>query len=101
MRGYGYQVLAPRSPVTGEIVGGKAILTTSIEVEFRLYKKFGWVTYSDFGGATDDLSLDSFGLSVGTGLRWHSPVGPMGLSVAFPLRNTTETFRLVVTIGSL
>lgn len=101
VRGYGYQVLAPRSPLTGEIVGGKAILTTSVEVEFKLYKKFGWVTYSDFGGASDDFSFDSFGLSVGTGLRWHSPVGPMGLSVAFPLRNTSEAFRLVVTIGSL
>ncbi|MGH8548995.1 MAG: autotransporter assembly complex protein TamA [Methylococcales bacterium] len=100
VRGYRYQHLAPQNPLNGDIVGGKAILTSSIEAEIRIHERFGWVAYSDFGGATDDFSFNSFGLSLGTGLRWHSPVGPMDLSVAFPLRNTTETFRLVVTVGS-
>ncbi|MCI0653981.1 MAG: BamA/TamA family outer membrane protein [Methylococcaceae bacterium] len=100
VRGYRYQHLAPINPLNGEIVGGKAILTTSMEAEIKIHDRFGWVAYSDFGGATDDFSAKGFGLSLGTGLRWHSPVGPMDLSVAFPLRNTTETFRLIVTVGS-
>lgn len=100
VRGYRYQSLAPKNRVNGEIVGGKAILTSTIEGELRVYEKFGWAVFSDFGGATNDFSLNSFGVSLGTGLRWHSPVGPMGLSVAFPLRNKVESFRLVVTFGS-
>lgn len=99
VRGYRYQNLAPKNPRTGEIVGGKAILTTSVEAEIRVYDDFGWVAYSDFGGATDDWSTRDLGFSLGTGIRWHSPIGPMDLSVAFPLRNSTETFRLVITVG--
>lgn len=101
VRGYGYQTLAPRDPLTGDVVGGKAVFTTSFETEFRVYGNFGWVFYTDYGGATDTFSDQDFGFSVGSGLRWHSPVGPMGVSVAFPLKNRAEDFRIVVTVGSL
>jgi translocation and assembly module TamA len=101
VRGYGYQNLAPRNAETGKIIGGKAILTSSMEVEIRVYKNFGLLCYADFGGATDKLSAENLGFSVGTGLRWHSPIGPIGASIAFPLRNSTEDFRFVITFGNI
>ncbi|MFL5439604.1 MAG: outer membrane protein assembly factor BamA [Myxococcales bacterium] len=131
LRGYPLRSISPtvkiagsRDPDAGQIdypVGGNKELITNWEVEFPIVESAGvrGVLFYDAGNTyseTENLFQSHqrpdangngtlpFGLflSVGAGLRWFSPLGPLRFEVGFPLtrRPTDDAYLFEFTIGN-
>lgn len=119
VRGFENQGIGPRDATTGDAIGGRFYVAASTEARFPfpiLPKEFGLsgAVFADAGSlwdADEDLvdvvtngggSVDSnsFNLrsSVGAGIRWQSPFGPLRADFAVPLtkedEDKTQVFRL-------
>ncbi|WP_341939365.1 autotransporter assembly complex protein TamA [Marinimicrobium sp. C2-29] len=85
VRGYDYKSLGPTviSPETGEpvVVGGNNLLATSVEYDYRVLPSWAVAAFYDQGNAFDHADFD-LKRSVGVGLRWISPIGPVRVDVA-------------------
>lgn len=97
IRGFDFEELGPRNS-DGDVVGGKHLVLGSVEYEYRLFGKWSVAVFSDFGNAFDDFS-DDLAYSVGAGLRWQSPIGPIRVDLASALSESTSQFRIHFTIG--
>ncbi len=105
VRGYRFNYLGPRNPA-GTPIGGEAVLEGNVEVRFPLYKEFQGVAFFDFGNVyfkVRDVDPGQFKYASGIGLRYLTPIGPIGLDLGFPLNriNPREDppVRLLFTIG--
>jgi translocation and assembly module TamA len=92
VRGYDYETLGPEDD-TGEVVGGKHRLTGSIEYDSRIWGDFVLASFYDAGNAFDTSDF-TFYESAGFGLRWLSPIGPIRVDFAFPLKDGGFLFHL-------
>ncbi len=112
LRGFQTAGVGPRDRDSGDALGGKKIAYGSLQFRFPigLPDEYGitGTLFSDFGTLTevdidptipvnvDDVS--SVRVAWGTGLSWNSPVGPLSLDFAWPLKkedfDETEVFRL-------
>ncbi|MCE9521594.1 MAG: autotransporter assembly complex protein TamA, partial [Alphaproteobacteria bacterium] len=77
VRGYPYQHLSPRNAVD-QIVGGRSLFESSIEVRHWIWQDIGVAAFVDAGGAfaANFPDLNDVGVGVGLGLRYRTPVGP-------------------------
>lgn len=97
IRGFSYETLAPLNS-DGDVAGGKHIAVASIEYEHHLADQWAWAVFSDVGNAFNDhFQIEK---SVGTGLRWFSPVGPVRLDIGVPINNNENDFKIHITLGS-
>lgn len=80
VRGYGYQVLGV--PEGAAIVGGRALVTGSIEYDHWFGGDWGMAVFADSGGAAENMKTLYVSTGYGLGLRWRSPAGPLALDVA-------------------
>ncbi|NHZ88420.1 BamA/TamA family outer membrane protein [Massilia sp. CCM 8733] len=81
VRGYGYQELGVREG--DAIVGGRYLLTGSVEYQYWFKPPWGVAFFYDAGNAADkfkDLKPES---GYGLGARWRSPVGPINVDLAY------------------
>jgi outer membrane protein insertion porin family len=94
VRGYEPSSLGPRDGTTGDPIGGSKMLVGNIELTFPLpgtgYDRTLRVfTFLDGGNVWGDLgnSVGANGLryGYGLGLAWISPIGPLKISLGFPL----------------
>ncbi|MBM4287619.1 MAG: outer membrane protein assembly factor BamA [Deltaproteobacteria bacterium] len=89
IRGYKYAEISPRDPVTGERIGGDKFQFVNVEWRFPLYKKAGLmgVFFLDSGDVygSGQTYFSSMRTSVGTGIRWFSPLGPLRLEWGYNL----------------
>jgi len=67
-------------------VGGKDLITGSVEVVHDLPRNLGVATFIDYGNAFDHFGTKLF-CSAGIGLRFRTPVLTLGIDVAQPLNN--------------
>jgi len=85
VRGYQYESLGPRGE-NGRVVGGTLLGVASLEYEQPVWGPFALAGFVDagnaFGGDGENQGIKK---SVGIGIRWRSPVGPMRLDFAHPL----------------
>ena len=81
MRGFDYKSLGPVNE-QGEIIGGKNLLTGSLEYEYPVREKWGLAVFVDSGNAFNNFNDYELFTGVGIGLRWHSPIGPIRLDLA-------------------
>ncbi len=87
VRGYDYESLGPKEDievdgeVVSEVVGGNNLLVTSIEYDYLVRPKWAIAAFYDQGNAGNDFDFD-FARSVGLGVRWISPIGPVRIDVA-------------------
>ncbi len=103
VRGYEYQSLAPLDD-QGQVLGGRYIVTQSVELDWQFTDSWRWALFSDAGNAfnhRDDYELKR---SVGTGIRWVTPVGAIRFDVARRLDNANpqvndKEWRWHITIG--
>ena len=98
LRGFDYKSLAPQ--IDGFKIGGQALAVGSLEYNYQF--KEGWraAVFSDFGNAYDtDFSNDTE-YSVGLGVRWASPIGPIRIDVASGISDDNHPIRLHFFIGS-
>lgn len=97
VRGYKYQSLGPLNS-DGDVIGGKHLITAGIEYDFFLMPNWKLALFSDVGNAFDSFSDYELNQSVGVGVRWLSPIGPIRLDLASALDNGND-FRIHVTMG--
>jgi outer membrane protein insertion porin family len=84
VRGFNYNAIGPKDPATGDVIGGDKELLFNFEYMFYLVKEanFKFVLFFDAGNAFDNgehIELSKLRQSVGYGVRWISPVGPIRL----------------------
>lgn len=95
-RGFRSAGVGPRDTSTGDSLGGKRYVvgTASLSFPVGIPREVGMRTFafSDFGSLWDTdakgpsvVDENSIRASVGLGLSWRSPLGPIRLSVATPV----------------
>lgn len=92
VRGYSQRKISPLDDVTGEAIGGDKEIITNLELLYPLSKKMGVImsAFFDAGNSWKEgemffsqphrrATAPQLGLykSVGVGLRWFSPMGPL------------------------
>lgn len=93
VRGFEQGTLGPRD-VTGSVIGGPRKFTLNAEVitpfpgagNDKTLRMFGFVDAGNVFGENEKVSLKSFRASAGVGISWISPVGPLRLAIAKPIR---------------
>lgn len=104
LRGYRYLSVSPLNH-DNKPVGGRSMMVYSLEARMRLTESIGFVTFWDVGNVYADPypQLDHKQLNaVGIGARYHTPVGPLRLDVAFPLnprKHVDNKFQVYFSIG--
>lgn len=88
VRGYRYQALGDLDS-DGNVVGGRYLLVTSVEVDRLIWNDWGVAVFLDAGNASDDSSMELF-RGAGVGARWRSPIGLVRLDVATPLDDAPD-----------
>ena len=88
IRGYGYQAASPRA-ADGRLIGGRSFTEASLEARIKITDTIGVVPFFDAGGAFANEVPGGGGdwfAGAGIGLRYLTPVGPLRLDVATPLK---------------
>ena len=89
IRGFDYRKVGPRDPETGDYLGGVKEAFFNFEFIFPLLKdiKMKGVVFFDTGNSwSDDQEYFSdMRYSVGTGIRWMSPMGPLRIEWGYNL----------------
>ncbi len=97
VRGYKYQSLGPENEL-GEVIGGKHLLTAGIEYDFSIRPDWKLAVFFDTGNAFSDVNDLRLKESVGLGIRWLSPIGPIRADIASALDDDNK-IRLHITMG--
>lgn len=87
VRGYAYQGVGPRDPVTNDPIGGLSYVEGSVELRLRVHDNYSIVPFLD-AGTVSTTSYPDFGdikFGAGIGVRYKTPFGPLRLDVAMPL----------------
>jgi translocation and assembly module TamA len=105
IRGYQYQSVGPVFTGTSPPVpkGGTGLTAAGVEFRQRLGTDFGAAVFVDAGNVSDDPRLFEGRPSVGygTGVRYYTPIGPVRLDIALPLRRLPggSSFEIYVGLG--
>jgi len=103
LRGYQSSAIGPKRD-DGTSLGGKRRVLTSLEIltpvpTIKDDRSMRLVSFLDAGGLDNSFDgvLSDYRYSVGVGMNWYSPIGPMRLSFAKPLNSKdgdkTEVFQ--------
>ncbi len=98
VRGYGYQSLGPTKD--GQAVGGRVLAAGSLEVARPFSSKSpAWLgaVFLDAGDAAERWEDFAGSMGYGVGVRWRSPVGPLGGGQAYG--EATRKTRLHFSVG--
>jgi outer membrane protein insertion porin family len=92
IRGFKSGRVSPIDPATGERIGGEDMAFVQLETIFPLIKDMGLngVTFLDMGnvwGTDQGYTLSDMRKSVGLGIRWLSPMGPLRVEWGYNLDN--------------
>ena len=98
VRGYSYKSLGPRD-ASGKVVGGKQLLTGSIELERALFKDWAVSIFYDAGNSFNSFSAVKIAHGAGVGLHYFTSVGALNLSVAWPLGVEKPPLHIHFTVG--
>jgi outer membrane protein insertion porin family len=90
LRGFDYHSVGPKDPATGDVIGGERMVQFNFEYRFPIVKKAGLVgvLFYDTGNAwtqEEGYELGNLRKSVGAGIRWYSPMGPLRLEYGYVL----------------
>ncbi len=96
VRGYQFGSLGALNAL-GEVIGGKHLLTASVEYDFSVRPSWKLAVFMDAGNSFADFNNITLHKSAGLGLRWLSPIGPIRADIAKGLDG--GNFRLHITMG--
>ncbi len=90
VRGFDWRDIGPEDPETGDKIGGDKMIQFNAEFLFPLIKDAGLMglLFYDAGQAYNDdenFDLREVRESIGYGIRWYSPLGPMRLEYGYIL----------------
>jgi outer membrane translocation and assembly module TamA len=107
VRGYGENELGPRG-TEGSVLGGDVLFCNNFELRYLVADNTSLHTFFDAGNVylrNFDNGVDLGELRYGTGLgvRYLSPIGPIGFDVGHPVpeRSGERTIRVYFTIGTI
>lgn len=92
VRGYVYQSIGPRNS-DGDPLGGRSYQVVNLESRFMVAENIGIVPFLDGGMVYRDQVPHIIGdmdWGAGLGLRYYTPIGPVRLDVATPLRRIDD-----------
>jgi outer membrane protein insertion porin family len=92
VRGWGNSELGPK--VDGEPIGGYSLLLGSVEMRYQLAGSLGCAAFADAGNVwapSSTYRLDELAYSIGAGIRFRTPIGPVRFDVAWPLTDVPES----------
>ncbi|MFH4529966.1 autotransporter assembly complex protein TamA [Vibrio diabolicus] len=97
IRGYGYESISPVDE-SGALTGGKYIVSSTLEYQYRVYGNWWAATFYDIGDAFNETPEWKSG--AGVGIRWASPVGPVSFDFAWGLdAKPNNEFRIHFSLG--
>lgn len=102
MRGFRENSLGPRG-VDGGVIGGDVLFTNNFELRYLLAEAAAVHTFLDVGDVyLMDLGIEGVRVSTGVGIRYLSPIGPIGFDVGHPLDEKVgePSVRVHFSIGS-
>ncbi len=113
LRGFRWRDLAPtrpslKDPTATSYVGGDKYVQFNAEMIFPIEKKMGvmGVVFFDTGevfGEEESVELGQLRESIGAGIRWYSPIGPIRVEyghILDPVEGRGETGRWEFTMGT-
>jgi translocation and assembly module TamA len=82
-------------------VGGVAVDSASVELRQRIGQNYGFALFADAGrvGQSALPFAGEISAGVGTGLRYYTPIGPLRVDFALPLRHSAFDDRFEIYIG--
>lgn len=95
VRGYAFQSLGVQEG--DAVLGGRVLLTGSTEIVQWLTSSWGAAAFVDFGNAANDWRDYEPAYGYGLGVRWRSPIGPVGADIAYG--EETKDYRLHFNLG--
>lgn len=121
IRGFSYQSVGPKVTLTAEdntenaniegnnietsntekeiVVGGTNMLVASIEYQYYFTNEWRGALFTDGGSVSDTDKLD-FVYSIGTGIHYISPIGPIRFALGYPLNEDNASWRIHFSIGA-
>ncbi|WP_444544724.1 autotransporter assembly complex protein TamA [Shewanella sairae] len=109
IRGYSYNELGPsidsineNGETVREVVGGRYLMVGSLEYQYYVTPSWRVATFIDAGNAFDVNQIELV-TSVGAGIHWISPIGPVKLDVGVGLKETdtiSRPWRIHITMGA-
>lgn len=104
LRGYAYKMVSPLDSER-KALGGRSMLLTGLEMVYSFSTTLSGALFFEAGDVFEEtfpkigtVLLRSWGL----GMRYHTPVGPLRLDVAFPMdrrRDVDQSFQVYLSIG--
>lgn len=93
VRGYEPSSLGPRDASTGDPIGGAKLLVGNVELTFplpgtgydRTLRVFTFMDAGNVWGDSQNINFGDLRYGYGLGLAWISPIGPLKISLGFPL----------------
>jgi translocation and assembly module TamA len=98
IRGYDFRAVAPLDLLRNTLEGGKQLAVASMELDVRVHDRWRLAVFTDAGNAFNSFDGLDVRQSVGFGLRWQSPIGPLRVDIAHALESD-ESFRIHITMG--
>ncbi|SDK27936.1 autotransporter secretion outer membrane protein TamA [Ferrimonas sediminum] len=106
IRGFSYQSQGPTKTIIDAngtpqqvVVGGRYLLVGSLEYQYYVNDSWRLATFVDGGNAFNTNDFEAV-YSVGVGLHWISPVGPIKADFGYGISEDKPPFRLHLTIGA-
>jgi outer membrane protein insertion porin family len=95
VRGYDFESISPTDPATGDKIGGEKMMVYNFEFLFPLLQEQGirGVIFFDAGNVftkDENWGFTDICMSVGAGIRWYSPMGPIRIEYGFILNRRPE-----------
>lgn len=103
LRGYRYLTVSPLNE-KHKPIGGRSMMVFSFESRFRMTETLGLVGFYEIGnvyGSSTPRFYHKQLQSIGIGGRYHTPIGPLRLDIAFPLdkRRIDSIVQVYLSIG--
>lgn len=99
VRGYAYKSIGPRD-LFGNVLGGRYLLTSSVELERAVTEQWSAAVFFDSGdafNAVPDMDLKN---GAGVGIRWNAPFGQVRIDLATSLDSGGEAWRIHFNVGT-
>jgi len=102
-RGYGYRKLGPTNDA-GDPIGFDSIFEATAEARFKIYGNFKGVVFNDNSFVAQSSGAPDFSSgyhSLGFGIRYMTPIGPIAVDVGFDVDNPKEQYAIHFHVGEL
>lgn len=99
IRGYKYETVAPRD-AAGKLIGGAFMGYAGLEYNYQVLPNWWGAVFADTGFSTEKFIPKDLCYGAGVGVRWISPVGPVKLDVATPVRSDHHNVQFYLSLGT-